>query len=357
MQVKHLKLENFRNYQNIEVDFNEKTNIIFGKNGQGKTNLIEALYFLTHLRSFRSPKIKYLQTYHSQQSSLEAIINKYQVSHRSFISLVTGGKKIILDEKKLAYSSEYIKNFLSLLFAPDLLSFFKEHPVEKRNFFDRLLFLVEKQYFYLIKEFNRVKKQKNSLLRNRQSDQIIAWKKLLAEQIPKIINLRQNICEKINNYLSQFFFKLTGRNEKLYLNYGNDFENKIEISEIEILKFINSKLEQEKSKGHMDYGPHKDRFWMTLNEKDDKNNFSQGEYRISFIALILSVSAIVKEELNFSPVLLFDDIFSELDENICQRTLNCISENNSQVFITSTKLPEDFEISGSTFQIKNGTIQ
>ena len=356
MVIKTLSLLNYRNYQQLDVHFNSGLNFIFGKNGQGKTNLIESLFFSSHLKSFRTPRIENLRYFDSESANIRVLVEKQSVTNNIGISLIQDRKKVILNDKALGFTSEFIRNFYSILFAPDLLSGFKEYPLERRTFFDRILYVTDSNYYQVIKEFNRIRKQKAALLKTQSIKELDVWNQLLSDIIPKIVHSRQNLVDQVNDKISEIYLELTGKKEKMRLCYRNDFQDKIEINPEQIFKYLTDKKEVECAKGHLFYGPHKDNYWMERDGVQDKISFSQGEYRISFLALQLSINRIIKENLNFSPVLLLDDIFSELDEGVCEKTIQHIFENINQVFITSTAIPEQFIGMGNLYQIESGKI-
>lgn len=354
MVVTYLELLFFRNYQSFSSQFSPGINFIYGRNGQGKTNLIESLYVLTHLKSFRTSHISELENFEKDASFIKANLLKQSVYHEVKINLEKNQKKVHLDGKKIGYTSDYIKNFFSILFSPDQLVFFKEYPLERRNFFDRVLLLGEPGYFNLIKDFNKIKKQKGILLRQKLSKNIAVWNKLLASLVPKITQSREDLVDRINVILGELFRSLTGRKEKLTLHYQSDLEKKTDLNESSIFEFLQEKLDSEMEKGFLNYGPHKDRFWMSLNEKKDKLSFSQGEHRITFLTLQFAVNIFVKETLGFNPIILLDDVFSELDSAVLENTMKYINQIQNQVFITSTEIPSMLSSNDNTILIEKG---
>ena len=356
MVIHSLNLVDFRNYVNIDVEFNSGINFIYGLNGQGKTNLIESLYLITHLKSFRTSKISDLNSFSKKGSTVQTGLSKQNVRHDIRITLHENLKKVLHNRKIVNYSSEYIKNFLSLLFSPDQLVAFKEFPLERRNFIDRILFLTDEKYFQKIKEFNRIKKQKNAVLRGGHRKDLYVWNKLLAAIIPDIVKVREDIVEKINTLLPDIFTALTGRKDCLQFSYGNDLKKKTEPVPESILTFLLTKVDQEIGNGHCLFGPHKDNYWMTLDGRKDRQTFSQGEYRIAYLSLQLAMNKIVTTVLGFKPILLLDDIFSELDEKVSEKTINHIVERENQVFVTSTGIPEKFLDVGTGICVSNGSL-
>ncbi len=356
MVIKSLELSFFRNYRTFFTNFSPGINFIHGRNGQGKTNLIESLYVVTHLKSFRTSHINELNTYTKDVSSIRATLSKQKVSHEIDIELKKNRKKVYLDQKIVSYTSDYIKDFFSILFSPDQLIFFKEYPLERRNFFDRVLVLIDRNYFNLIKDFNKIKRQKGVLLRQGRIKEVPVWNQLLAESIPGIVEARNLLVAEINSALTDVFAELTGRDDELKLYYKGHLEGKTDIDEISINRFLEEKLDYEQKKGFPCYGPHKDQFWMTLDEKKDKQTFSQGEHRITFLALQFTLNAIIASQLGFYPIILLDDIFSELDKGVFERTIDYIYQKNNQVFVTSTAIPPEFEEKGDVYMIEDGAI-
>ena len=355
MVIYSLELINFRNYTHAEVSFDPGINCIIGNNGQGKTNLVESIYFATHLKSFRTTRVKDLCTFDCSTATIQLSLEKRSVSHVVGITLDDNVKKVMLDQDNIRYFSEFIKNFYSLLFAPDLLTSFKVYPQHRRNFFDRVLFLIDPDYFQRIKEYNRIRKQKELLLRRKEKKQLKVWNQLLAGVIPNLVQAREKLSATINERLSCIFKSLTGRDQYLKLIYKNNFEGKTEISESEILSFLSSKEDLEIEKGKISFGPHKDNYFMTLDEREDKHSFSQGEYRISFLSLQLAINEIISQRLDFNPIVLLDDITSELDDEVINNTIDYISQKMNQVFITSVK-PLDSFSQGVMHQISRGVI-
>lgn len=356
MVVKSINLTNFRNYRSDFVEFVPGINFICGKNGQGKTNLIESLYVITHLKSFRTSRLKDLCHDNENMSVVRSSVSKRDVRHDVNIQLLGSQKKVFLDGKNVKYTSDYIRNFFSILFSPDQLTFFKEYPLERRNFFDRVLTLYDQNYFQYVKDFNKIKNSKGVLLKQQKGREISIWNQLLAGLIPKITKSRNSIVDQLNLFLSDIYKKLTNRTEKLTLHYKNDFETKCNQDENSIYDFLQESVEMELSKGFLCYGPQKDKFWLSFDRENKKRFFSQGEYRISFLALQLSVNKLIVDTLEFYPTILLDDIFSELDQELLLNTIEYIYTQKNQVFITSTSIPKELEDKGQLYSVEQGKV-
>ena len=356
MIIRSLFLKDFRNYSEFEIDFSSGLNFILGDNGQGKTNLIESLYFSTHLKSFRTSRLGTVCRRNCASSRIATELSKQNIDQQLGITIDRGRKKVVLNGRILCYISDFARSFFSLLFAPDQLVFFKEYPSARRAYFDRLLFLVDSRYCIWIKEFNRIKKQKSILLKRRERKGLDVWNGLLSEIIPKITAARSAMAERINRSLSAVLYRLTGRSAELLIGYRDGFGGKVEMVSSEIDRFLYEKKERECESGYMHYGPHKDDFWISMDGNSNGRSFSQGEYRISFLSLQLAVNRMISKEMRFRPILLLDDILSELDANTCLKFVTYIADKANQVFIASTSVPKRFLEMGTAYSIGQGRI-
>jgi len=355
MVIKSVHLLDFRNYLDFNLQFNSGINLFYGLNGQGKTNLIESLFFLTHLRSFKTPHFKTIRRFGTDSAHLQAEIIKKEIYHQIQIDLFENKKKVLLDKKNLTLSSHFIREYYSILFAPDRAMQFQEYPSDRRSFFDRVLVVIDPGYFYAIQEYNRIKKQKNKLLKTSRYNEIEIWNRLLGNIIPTIVSARKKLAEHLENFLSELYPSITGWVKKLSLHYSNDLDGKIEISPEKISNFLNEKIPTECSMGYMHFGPHRDLYRFTLDNVSDEN-FSRGEYRLAFLSLLLAVNLYVIETMKFYPILLFDDLFSEMDNVIIEKVINFVSGIKNQVFISTTSLPKNLNKKSECFQIDRGNL-
>ncbi|MGK0289883.1 MAG: DNA replication and repair protein RecF [bacterium] len=356
MVVHQIGLKNFRNYPDLSLEFSKKINFFIGDNGQGKTNLLEAIYFFTNLRSFRIPDLQSLTKDSEEFFSIQAKLQKKNTTHRIRIHAHKRGKKVFLDENSVSLTSEYVKKFFSILFSPDHIANFKEYPSTRRFFFDRVLSLLASEYLEKLKEFSKLHKHKNALLRKQRESEVKVWNKLISQVVPYLINHRAKLVENINFILPSLFQELTGKAQNLQLCYKSDFLEKGKFSTEEIFQYLQEKLPQEIHTKSMLFGPHRDNYWMTLDGKIDKVSFSQGEYRVANLALNLAINQLVIEEVNFVPLLLLDDVFSELDRTVSAKVIDFIHQGRNQVFITATHLWDEVEQLGDVFHIQSGKV-
>jgi len=353
MVIPWLGLHDFRNYQTLDLHLEPKINLIYGSNGQGKTNILEALYLLTHLRSYRAQRLKPLLKSGKDQARVSGIIEENQVKHQIQLEIFPQNKRVLMDSKNLQYSSDYIQKFFSLLFAPDLLSRFKEFPVERRSFFDRALCLLDPGYFPKLKEFERLKAQKNKNLKERKNQTLDTWNQMLAQVIPELVASRNQLIEELNQKIQGFFQSLCSSDGEFKIIYKADCK---EATSQEVLQILEQKKEAEQEQGFCAVGPHKDNYLMTMETKVDRLGFSQGEYRLAFLALLLGLNQVFWERLKYCPLLLFDDLFSELDNQTCDSLMAYFKTIENQIIITSTDVPQGFKQSKGMFRVEKAQV-
>lgn len=353
MVIFELKLKNFRNYNNITIHFDSGINFITGKNGQGKTNLLESIYYLTHLRSFRTSKIQDLISFYQSESYIHCSFKKQEVSHEEKIVLFPNGKQVFMDRKGVRLSSELIQNYYSLLFAPDQVALFKTTPKIRRQYFDRILFLLSKNYFLQFQEFSKIQKNKNKLLKSKKKEEIKIWNQMLAQKIPFIVNLREKFVNEINENLTDCFYQITGNKKKVYLFYQHDFSSTKTIHSEYVESILEKKIDQEITTSQMQVGPQRDQYLLKIQEIQKESFFSQGEYRATLLALQFVIIDLIEKKLNFKPVLLLDDVFSELDSNISELLIEYILQTKNQCFVTATEIPEKFKNKGNYILIQD----
>jgi DNA replication and repair protein RecF len=356
MVIHRLQLTSFRNYSTFSSEFDPGVNFVYGRNGQGKTNLIESIYIITHLKSFRTSKISQLCQALGKAAAIRSVVFKQGVRHEVEIEILNDHKKVTLNQKNVHYTSDYINNFFSILFAPDLLAAFREYPQVRRNFVDRILFLTDPHHLQSIKDYNRIRRQKNQLLRDGDKKVISSWNRMMAEVIPTIVNARRYLVERINQLLIGIYHMLTGKKISVRFLYRSDFDGKTNIEMESICQYLCDRHEMEYSKGYSIYGVHRDMLWLEKEGESHPMVFSQGEYRIAFIALQLAVNDLIVGQQQWNPVLLLDDIFSELDEGVCNQTLDSIFQRSNQVFISTTAIPDSYANMGQRFHISDGSL-
>lgn len=388
MLLSNLRLLNFKNYSNCTFDFNPGLNFIYGDNGNGKTNILEAISFLCYTKSFlqssESDCVKYgeeaLEVTGFFKSSLDTK-NKVSFAYNKPDSK----KAITLNDESIGRQSLFFGKIPLVVLSPGDIKLTSGSPAERRRSFDILISQISRLYFEDLKNYNRVVKQKNTLLRdnlnqrkyseNQLTDMLKLWNDELIEYGVKIILKRIDVVNEFRKYVEESFKKIVGDSYIPIINYESEAAEGEEISqnklEEKFRELLGEKYILELKRGVSLIGPHRDNYSFLMRKNgevfDIKNFASQGEHKTFLVALRLSEYRYLKDKLegsgSGSPILLLDDVFSELDSNRINKISGILPEF-SQVFITTTvkeyfNLLKSFypEENISVFQIVNGTIE
>ncbi len=367
MYISKIKLVNFRNYNNLDLDLHSKLNIIIGDNAQGKTNILESIYMAGFGKSFRTNKDKDLIKMDRDKSYVKIQGEKRFTDISIELKFWNNKKKEIkVNGINIQKLSDILGNINVVIFSPEDLKLIKEGPSERRRFIDREISHINKKYYYSLVSYNKVLSQRNNLLKkiefNRKLKETIdIWDEKLAEFGTELIIKRRQFISRINSLSRLMHRKITDGRENLEVKYLSNIKinNKDEYNEI----FNNFKEKLEKTidkdikRGYTGAGPHKDDLGLYVNDIDIRIFGSQGQQRTTALSLKLSEIEIVKAEVGEYPILLLDDVMSELDIN--RQKFLIKSLQNVQTFITVTEISDlmlphikDCNI----FSIKNGEI-
>ncbi len=330
MLIKNIYLENFRNYDKQQIDLNENINVFYGKNAQGKTNILEALYFCALGRSFRTYKENELIRFENDTSKIIVDYEKNNRDNEIEIDLNKKEKKRIkLNGIKLNKNSELVGNINIVIFSPDDMIILKQGPAQRRKFLDILISQLRPRYLHELNSYNRVLEQRNAILKSKKVDSIDVWNEQMVEFSEKIFTYRQEYVEKLQKNLEIVHPKLTNNLENIKIVYKTNFKNKEQFK-----KLLNDKLSLDLLRGYTSEGIHRDDFEILINGESLNLYGSQGQHKTAVLSLKMSEMNIVRDEIGENPILLLDDITSELDVD----RINSIFENikDYQVFITCT---------------------
>ena len=353
MIVKELELHNLRNYEYLKVNFNKGINYIYGENASGKTNILEAIYFLSLTRSFRTSEIEELIKKDASFARILAKIDMQNVSKTLEISFNKSGKKILVNGKKVLKISELNSLINVISFIPKNTNLLKDAPKERRKFLNIYLSKFSNNYLKILSVYEKILKERNDAFKAYKINPTLI--DILTNQLislnKEIYLYRKKFVNEINKYLADVFKEVSLTNEKLKMEYESFLNNQNENIE-NFLKneFENIKEEEFKRKQTL-IGIHKDDFKIYIDEKDVSLYGSQGENRISIISLILSLYFLNKEE---KPIIVLDDVISELDEKHEENLLKYL-ENFNQVFITNTAKSQFF--TGNYYHLINKELK
>ncbi len=343
MYIESIELSNYRNYEELAVRFDSGTNIIFGDNAQGKTNILESLYLCGTTKSHRGSKDKDIIRFDCDESHIKMFVNKNDISQRIDIHLKKSKTKgIAINGVPVKKSSDLFGLVNIIFFSPEDLFIIKNGPSERRRFIDMELCQLNKIYLYNLSKYNKILEQRNRLLKdiaftNDKSllDTLDIWDMQIADYGSRIIEERQKFTDEINQIIYGIHRKLTDGIENLKVKYepnvrGEGFYEKLK-----------SNREKDLIVKSTTSGPHRDDIGFYLNDIDVRKFGSQGQQRTCALSLKLSEIEIVSNMIHDIPVLLLDDVLSELDKKRQNQLINCLK--GIQTIITCTGLDEFVE--------------
>lgn len=364
MYLEELQLRNFRNYDSLKIKLNSNINIFYGNNAQGKTNLLESIYVLgltkSHLLNLDENLIKDNQ----KSCKIKGIIRKNKFKEKLEIEFNENKKILKKDNIEIKKINEYINSSLNvIIFYPEDLEIIKGSPNNRRNFINLELSQLSDNYLKILTEYNKLLKIRNEYLKkiNKNIKVDITYFQIitnyLIDKAILIYKMRLKLINKINENCEKIFFELSkikGFNIKYITNFL-PLNDEIDIKN-NLLKLYEKNHKKEIKLGTTLYGPHRDDIEFYINDKNLKNYGSQGQKRLAILATKLSEIEIFKQFKNSNPILLLDDVFSELDD-IKKNNLVKYIKDDIQVIITTTEIKNINKFkSASIFKIKNGEI-
>ena len=360
MYIKEIELHNFRNYSTEKISFDKKVNIFLGNNAQGKTNLLEGIYLNAFGKSFKNIKDKELIHFDQDYCKIKTIISKSEEDEKVEILINKEGRKEIKREGvKIRRYSELLEEYFIIIFSPEDLKIVKEEPEKRRKFINRELCQIRKGYLADLNNYNRVLKQRNTYLKEYLIDNNVLdiWDRELADYGSRIIKKRKEFIEMLSPICSDINERITGGKESLEIKYEANvyFEDN---PEEEFYKLLVSKREEDKKFRTTGRGPHKDDIKISSNGIDLRKFGSQGQQRTTALSLKLSEKEIIERETGEKPVLLLDDVLSELDNERQAYLINNLGDN--QLFVTTTDIIEEVASklpAGKIFKINNGHVE
>lgn len=347
MRLKDIQLKDYRNYEELSIEFPNTLNIFLGENAQGKTNLLESIYVLAMSRSHRTNNEKEFIRWQADFARIEGNIEKNQRNIKLEMAISAKGKKTkinFLEQRKL---SDYVGMLNVILFAPEDLSLVKGAPQARRRFIDMELGQVNPQYLYQLSQYQTVLKQRNQYLKKmaetKKVDQVFldVLTEQLAEAGGRVLFLRYQFLIKLEKWAGITHSKITEGKETLEILYQPSIDIKQTNTEAEIktifLETLKKNQKREMFKQTTFIGPHRDDLLFMVNQKNVQTFGSQGQQRTTALSLKLAEIELMKEEIGEYPILLLDDVLSELDDDRQMHLLEAI-EGKIQTFLTTTSL-------------------
>ena len=357
MIIKSLELQNFRNYESLQIEFDEGTNILFGDNAQGKTNILEAIYLSATTKSHKLSKDREIIRFDNDEAHIKTLLLREDAEYRVDMHLRKNKTKgIAINGRRLKKAAELLGLLNVVFFSPEDLSIIKNSPSYRRSFVDMELCQLDKNYLYNLNQYNKIINQRNKLLKDfyfqpELKDTLTVWDNQLVSYGKKLMESKGSFIEDLNEIIKEIHKKLSGGTEEISIVYEpnvsyDEFEDKLKNS-----------IDKDCKAKFTSVGPHRDDFAFIVNGIDIRKFGSQGQQRTAALSLKLSEIELVKKRTDDNPVLLLDDVLSELDNNRQNYLLDSLG--NIQTIVTCTGLDDfvnDRFMINKVFHIEQGKI-
>jgi DNA replication and repair protein RecF len=357
MIIESLELQNFRNYENLKIEFAPKTNIFYGDNAQGKTNILEALYVSATTKSHKSTRDREMIRFDQKECHIRTRIEKHGITNQVDIHLKQNHPKgIAVNRLPIRKASDLFGILSVVLFSPEDLNLIKNGPAQRRRFMDMELCQIDRIYLSVLSDYNRVLLQRNKLLKEIDDrpdwyTTLKVWNTQMVHYGSQVIRQRQRFIRSLNEIVREIHQNLTGGKEQLVLAY----EPNVEAEEYE--QVLEQHEDQDRRMHTSGVGPHRDDILFQINGIDIRKFGSQGQQRSAALSLKIAEIELIRQTIHDTPVLLLDDVLSELDSSRQNYLLSQLTD--VQTMITCTGLDEfvknRFQID-RVFYVKEGTV-
>jgi len=368
--LKKIILENYRNYTHQNVDFNSNINLFIGENAQGKTNLLEAIYYLSTGTTFRHNKDIELINWNNNYFKIQCELINKNMNREIYIELYydrQGNKQIKINGVKYQKISALFGFLQTVTFSPDDLAIIKDGPSERRKYIDVEICQLVGNYYNILLNYNKILKQRNALLKeikrqNQKPESLDVWDEHLIKYGSLIIKNRLDFLKKVVPTARKNHEKITNGKENIDIKYNSTIINKQIFDLAEINKCFKEILVKNRKedifKNMTLFGPHRDDLIFYLNDKDLKIYGSQGQQRTAILALKLAEIKLFHFQNGEYPILLFDDVMSELDDYRRDFLIKIVNDNEIQTFITGAnmELIENIKEKIEVFKVEGGII-
>lgn len=366
MYCKSIKVRDFRNIESAEVGFCEGVNILSGENAQGKTNLLEAIFYASVCRSFRSAYTAQMIRFGADSADISLDFRDRKRDQNIHVKIFQDKQRLVEKNGVRAEKlSDIVGSFRAVLFCPEHLSLIKDGPAGRRAYLDMAISRMYPMYIHSLQKYNHALKQRNALLKSAHSDRVAfdgtveLWSMQLAHEAAVISDMRLSFIRRAEVYISKFFNEMTGGEEVPKVIYHgsagideSEYSNRAKTEE-KYMSLLMSSHEREIFAGATLWGTHKDDLDISLNGKSARIYASQGQQRSLALAMKLAEGEICREEFGDYPVFLFDDVLSELDSTRRDYLINRMRDK--QVIITTCE-PDALKVAlgGVKIRVENG---
>jgi DNA replication and repair protein RecF len=362
MILKKLYIHSFRNLEECEITFGNRFNVFHGKNAQGKTNLLESIFLLGTMKSFRMARNNELIRWGSPHGLLKAWVEKDGTTREISLLLENQGKKVKVDQKSVAKLTDFFGSLNVVVFSPEEMAMAKGMPDARRRYLDRAIFSGDANYLRLHLEYHKILKNRNMLLKNGDSNGLDVWSEKLVEAGARLIASRIAYLGEVGALLQDHYRNIAGCGEEAGISYHPhllDRERLQTSGETLFREALEKSGPEERRRGTTVVGPHRDDLDFLLNGKVLKHHASQGQQRSYVLALKMAEIEYIRKRFDYPPVLLLDDMTSELDQERSRNLMEFLESKKMQVFITTTSL-HNILLKGvenyCTFAVESGKV-
>lgn len=359
MLIKYLQLMNYRNYKELSIELGKNVNVFMGDNAQGKTNILEAIYYCGFARSHRTNRDRELVNWNENKALINLYVKRERIDKKISIAIFKDGKKAInVNSIKINKISELIGAFNVVMFSPEDLKIVKESPGIRRKFIDMELSQLNNKYYYSLVQYNKVLNERNSVLKTKKLDEYMLdiYDAQLGSFAKYIIQERLKYIEFLNKHGKQIHKDITSGKESIEFKYHTSIKLKDSIEE-DIISALKANRKRDMEKGLTSIGPHRDDILIYINGIDAKSFGSQGQQRTSVLTIKFASLRIIKEQTGEYPVLLLDDVLSELDFSRKKYILSSIQDIQTVITCTGIEdINEYLDENSKVFRVKEGSV-
>ena len=360
MYINRLQMMNYRNYEVLDIELGKNVNVFMGNNAQGKTNILEAIYYCAFAKSHRTSRDKELIKWDKDIAYVSVSVNKKRLDKKIEINILKDGKKAIkINKIKISKIGELFGVFNVVMFSPEDLNIIKDSPGIRRRFIDMELCQLNANYYHNLVQYNKILNERNVILKNRNlSDDILdIYDIQLSEFGNNIIMHRLNYIKQLNKYGEAIHKDITSKKEEILFKYESTVKDLTNIKDSFYSQLVKSR-QRDKERGLTSVGPHRDDFTVLINNVDVKAFGSQGQQRTAILTIKFASLKIIKELTGEYPVLLLDDVLSELDFSRKRYILSTIGEIQTIITCTGIEdLSSYLDDKSKVFKVKDGDIK
>lgn len=339
MRLKSLAISNFRNITALRMEPGERFNLFHGFNGHGKTNLLEAIHLLGSPRSFRAARLPELIRHGETRSRVNGTVESSGIRNQLHLLLESGGRRVEIDGKAVHRASELHGKLNTVVFSPDDTGMVRMGPDSRRRYLDRAVYMGDIGYLHCWHDYQRILKQRNFLLKSQEKSGLDIWTEKLAEAGAEVIERRIRFVEILDGKLRNHYSSISGNSETCSISYKPEGVKYTDIGNIrsELMELFQRHERSDERYGTTTAGPHRDDLIFLLDQRSLKAFGSQGQQKSFILSLKMAEMDSLRDTFGESPILLLDDMSSELDADRNRNLMEFLTARDIQVFITTTE--------------------